>query len=86
MKKDIKKRAALLRRVVDIYSGGCGRDMSGEGALIGMFEASIIIPALQDIFARQIPEATYLWQPHMIDQFETPTKATDILYTRGIRA
>lgn len=84
--KEQAERATLLRRVIDIYSGGCGRDMGGEDSFIGMHEASIIVPALRDIFAKQVPGKDYLWQPHMLDKYESPTEAARHLYGYGIRA
>lgn len=87
-KQQIEQKAkdALIKRITDIYSGASGSDMSKEDAFIGLYEASNAIPAMRDIFSPQVPNSDYLWMPHMLDKYEDPRKAAEVLFNAGVRA
>lgn len=82
--RDAAQKAALLRRVTDVYSGALGAEWGEDEWATAEILASVI-PALRDIFGEQAGR-DYMWECHCIDRFDTAKTATDFLFEAGIRA
>jgi hypothetical protein len=78
-----QQRAALLRRVTDVYSGAMGGEWDSDQFATAEI-LSRVIPALKELFSDQWHE--YLCSPHMLHYFDTAKNATDRLFYEGIRA
>lgn len=91
MKKDsktVKQRKeldALTQRITDIYSGAGAREWTEEEEWPSAEELSFIIPAMQEIFNIEgVPN--FIWKPHNLKSFETPSAIAKQLFAHGVRA
>jgi len=82
-RNDVAK-AALLRRIADVYSGACGYKCDDGNVFIGAEELSRIIPVLESIFGTE--DNGGLWSSDNLSHFDTPQNAADALFTAGVRA
>lgn len=82
--REVEQKAALSRRINDVYTGATGRIWS-EDEFATAIDLSKIIPALQILLGDQM-EHKYFWRNDHIDKFDTPETATDFLFGSGFRA
>lgn len=80
-----EQKAALLRRVTDVYSGALGAPWTNDEFATAEQLANVI-PALRGIFGEQVPDREYMWAAHCIRYFDTAASATEHLFGQGIRA
>lgn len=83
--REAEQRAALLRRVHDVYCGAKGQLWDSDDFSTAA-QLSNIVPALRDLFASQHSEMTYPWQPHCLHYYDTAESAADFLFSQGYRA
>lgn len=85
-KEDIAK-AALLRRVTDIYSGAIG-EVPDEDYFATAPQLENIVCAIRQTFLDQVTQGvdSWMWKPHVLRYYENPTMATSFLFEHGIRA
>lgn len=81
--KEDQQRAALLRRVTDVYSGAIGQEWS-EDEFATAEILSRVIPALRELFSKQWKD--YMNSPHSLHHFDNARMAADWLFQEGIRA
>ena len=87
--REQEQRAALLRRVVDIYSGGCERSMEPVPVFqddVTPMELSRILTALRDLLGDGPHAEWWGWEPRALGHFQTPELAAQHLYNAGFRA
>ncbi len=82
--REAELKAALLRRVTDVYAGAGGRLWETDDFAIAA-DLSRIVPALKDLLGPQL-EAHYLWAPHCLEYFNDPQSAANFLFDAGFRA
>ncbi len=82
--REAEQKAALYRRVHDVYCGAAGKVWDGDDFATAE-NLSNIVPALRDIFGPQ-QEATYPWQPHCLHYFNDANTAANFLFEHGYRA
>jgi hypothetical protein len=83
-KQEQMDRAALLRRISDVYAGAGGREWDSEDA-VSAEELSRIVPALEKLLGDQI-DGDWAWRTYNLCNFESPETATDFLFGLGIKA
>ena len=84
--REAQQRAALLRRVTDVYSGALGGEWDDE-QWANAETLSLVIPALKELFGEQLSEGMeYVWGQHCLRYFDTAESATSHLFSAGIRA
>lgn len=81
--KEDQQRAALLRRVTDVYSGAMGGEWDQDQFATAEI-LSRVIPALKELFSSQWHE--YLTNPHGLHHFDNAKSAAERLFNEGIRA
>jgi hypothetical protein len=84
--REAEQKAALLRRVTDVYCGAKGDswDHGDEWATAQILEN--VVWALKKLFGPQLPDYESPWMPHCLSHFDTPESATDFLFDNGFRA
>lgn len=85
--REAEQKAALLRRVHDVYCGAIGAqwDSVENGDFATAEQLSQIMWALKCLFGAQL-EHDYFWNIHHIKHFDNPESATDFLFDAGFRA
>lgn len=81
--KEDQQRAALLRRVTDVYSGAMGAIWT-EDEFATAEILSRVLPALKELFDPQWQD--YMHSPHGLSRFDNAKSATDWLFQEGVRA
>lgn len=78
-----RERAALLRRVRDVYAGAAGRVWT-EDDFATADDLAKVMPALREMLV--IEGREYVFDLHCIDRFDCPETAADHLYRHGVQA
>lgn len=82
--READQKAALLRRITDIYSGALGQAWD-EDEFASADLLSRVVPALQQMFGAQI-EREFPWMARSLGRFDNPESAAAFLFGLGIRA
>lgn len=83
--REAEQKAALYRRVRDVYCGAKGQLWDGDDFATAA-NLSNIIPALRDLFSSQQSELIYPWAPHCLSHYDTAESAAEFLFAQGYRA
>jgi hypothetical protein len=81
--KEDQQRAALLRRVTDVYSGAMGAIWSVDDFATAEI-LSRVIPALRELFAKHWKD--YMSNAHALNHFDNAESAAAWLFEQGVRA
>lgn len=81
--REQEQRAALLRRVTDIYSGAQGAVWDNDDFVTAEILGQVI-PVLRELFGTENTE--YLFSLHCLRYFDSAASATNHLFSNGVRA
>lgn len=83
-KKEAAQKAALLRRVSDVYSGAIGYAWDSNENFAVADTLCRVLPALQTLFSKQWKD--YMHATGNLNNYDTADSATEFLYSHGVRA
>lgn len=79
------QKAALLRRVNDVYAGAQGTKWTADDFACAE-QLGRVVPALRELFLPQHPQRGFAFEPHCLAYFDRPSTAADFLFREGFRA
>ena len=83
--REQEQRAALLRRLTDIYSGALGEewteDQFATAEILGR-----AVPVIRDLIGAQQEDRKWYWEANNMGHFDNPETATEFLFRNGFRA
>jgi len=82
--KEAAQKAALSRRVTDVYSGAVGEAWDDNEQFSTADTLSRVIPALRQLFNLQWKD--FMHSPSNLNNYDTAGSAADFLYSHGVRA
>lgn len=82
--KEEAQKAALLRRVTDVYSGAIGYAWDSEENFAVADTLCRVLPALQTLFAKHWKD--YMHATGNLNNYDTADTAAAFLYRNGVRA
>ena len=76
---------AFRTRLIDIYSGACGREFVVGDEWASAEELRRIIPAVREVFGT-CRAVDYVYRPHCLEHWDDPAKLAEWLFEAGFRA
>lgn len=83
--KEEAQKAALLQRVMDIYAGANGCPIDSEEPV---FPSTVhkVMSIVNTLWVEDNKDREYLVKHWNVDEYETPQKCMELLFSYGVRA